>query len=127
MSGYGKHRRLEDDRRGRDGDRDRSRHRDRDRSNPYGGRENRRNDGGGRYRGGGRGGRGANRGGARGPPEPSRTELLDRERFPGVENLTRIKAENELSYNPLGTRYSQLENSELVQESKFFSGVNFDK
>ena len=38
--------------------------------------------------------------------------------FPGQRDVTHVKAQNELCYNPLGTKYSQLENTDVRRKSK---------
>ena len=44
---------------------------------------------------------------------------VDELNFPGQRDVNLVKAQNEISYNPLGTRYSQLENSDVRRRSKF--------
>jgi len=69
-------------------------------------------------RGGGRGrerGRGGGRGGKRDRPEPVDWDELD---CPGRGEVEKIKAMNELSYNPIKTKFCTLENSEQRRAGK---------
>jgi len=144
MSGYGRDRgrddrdrgrREYDDRRG-GGDRDRSRSQYDDRRRDGGGYGGGR--GGGRGRGGGdRGGgrgRGRGRGGGRGGfggkrdrPEPVDWDRLD---CPGRREVEKTKAMNELSYNPIKTKFCTLENNEqrrAVEEARSVEDIPLAK
>lgn len=47
---------------------------------------------------------------------------VDELNFPGQRDVIHCRAENQIHYNPLGTRYSQLENSDVRQKINEISG-----